>query len=58
MQLGTNIWSQTCNYKKGSDCFKRRVVGSKGGWKLSTILSCKVFRDWSIIKLREINDMY
>ena len=33
---------------------KRAVIGSKGGWKLSTIfLSCKVFRDWSIIKLRK-----
>ena len=31
---------------------KRAVIGSKGGWKLSTIfLSCKVFYDWSIIKL-------
>ena len=27
---------------------KRAVIGSKGGWKL---LSCKVFHDWSIIKL-------
>ena len=34
---------------------KRAVIGSKGGWKLSTIfLSCKVFHDWSIIKLRNI----
>ena len=33
---------------------KRAVIGSKGGWKLSTIsFSCKVFHDWSIIKLRE-----
>ena len=31
------------------------VIGSKGGWKLSTIfLSCKVFHDWSIIKLGNI----
>ena len=30
---------------------KRAVIGSKGGWKLSTIfLSCKVFHDWSKIK--------
>ena len=30
---------------------KRAVIGSKGRWKLSTIfLSCKVFRDWPIIK--------
>ena len=30
---------------------KRTVIGSKGGWKLSTIfLSCKVFHNWSIIK--------
>ena len=33
---------------------KRAVIGSKGGWNLSTIfLSCKVFHDWSIIKLRK-----
>ena len=33
---------------------KRAVIGSKGGWKLSTIfLSCKVFHDWSIMKLRK-----
>ena len=31
---------------------KREVIGSKGGLKLSTIfISCKVFHDWSIIKL-------
>ena len=34
---------------------KRAVIGSKGGWKLSTIfLSCKVFHDWSILKLGNI----
>ena len=34
---------------------KRAVIGSKGGRKLSTIfLSCKVFHDWSIIKLGNI----
>ena len=34
---------------------KRAVIGSKDGWKLSTIfLSCKVFHDWSIIKLGNI----
>ena len=34
---------------------KRAVIGSKGGWKLSTIfLSFKVFHDWSIIKLGNI----
>ena len=34
---------------------KRAVIGSKGGWKLSTIfLGCKVFHDWSIIKLGNI----
>ena len=34
---------------------KRALIGSKGGWKLSTIfLSCKVFHDWSIIKLGNI----
>ena len=31
---------------------KRAVIGSEGGWKLSTIfLSCKVFHGWSIINL-------
>ena len=51
-----NKCSQTCSCKKGSDWLKRWVViGSKGGWKLSTIfLSCKVFDDWSIIKLGNI----
>ena len=34
---------------------KSAVIGSKGGWKLSTtFLSCKVFHDWSIIKLGNI----
>ena len=34
---------------------KRALIGSKGGCKLSTIfLSCKVFHDWSIIKLGNI----
>ena len=34
---------------------KRALIGSKGGWKLSTIfLSCKVFHDWSIMKLENI----
>ena len=34
---------------------KRAVIGSKGGLKLSKIfLSCKVFHDWSIIKLGNI----
>ena len=34
---------------------KRAVIGSKGAWKLTTIfLSCKVFHDWSIIKLGNI----
>ena len=34
---------------------KRAVIGSKGWWKLSTIfLSCKLFHDWSIIKLGNI----
>ena len=34
---------------------KRAVIGSKGGWKLSTkILSCMVFHDWSIINLGNI----
>ena len=27
----------------------RAVIGSKGGWKFSTIFSsCKVFHDWSM----------
>ena len=40
--------SQTCKCKNGSDWLK-------GGWKLNTIfLSCKVFHDWSIIKLGNI----
>ena len=35
---------------------KKALIGSKGGWKLSTIfLSCKVFHDWSIIKLWKYN---
>ena len=29
--------SQTCYCKKGTDWLKRWVIGSKGGWKLSTI---------------------
>ena len=33
---------------------KRAVVGSKGGWKLSTIFKLRVFHDLSIIKLREM----
>ena len=34
---------------------KRALIGSKGEWILSTIfLSCKVFHDWSIIKLGNI----
>ena len=38
---------------------KRAVIDAKGGWKLSTIfLSCKVFHDWSIIKLGNILYLY
>ena len=34
---------------------KKTLIGSKGGWKLSTIfLSYKVFHDWSIIRLGNI----
>ena len=40
-------------------------IGSKGGWFAQKVggssaqyLSCKVFRDWSIIQLWEINNMY
>ena len=37
---------------------KRAVIGSKGGWKLSTIfISCKVVHDWSI-KTTEIDCIY
>ena len=32
---------------------KRALIGSKGGWILSTIFMLKMLRDWSIIKLRE-----
>ena len=36
------------------EIIKRAVIASKGGWKLSTIFfSCKVFNDWSIIKLQK-----
>ena len=34
---------------------KRAVLGSKRGWKHSTKFNSKVFRDWSILKLRERN---
>ena len=34
---------------------KRALIGSKDGLKLTTIfLSCKVFHDWSILKLGNI----
>ena len=34
---------------------RRAAIGSKGVWRLCTIyLSCKVFHDWSIIKLGNI----
>ena len=53
--LTTSKTSHTCNCKKGSDWLKRWVEVGGGGWKLSTIfLSCKVFHDWSIIKLGNI----
>ena len=53
VHLFTVYWSicrsQTCNCK-------RAVIGSKGGWKLSTIfLSCEVFHDWTIIKVGNIS---
>ena len=41
-------WSQTCICKKGSDWLKRWVEAS------TIYLSCKVFHDWSIIKLGNI----
>ena len=38
---------------------KKAVIGSKGGRKLTAeCLSCKVFRDWSIINLQERNHIY
>ena len=40
--------SQTCNCKKGSDWLKRSVEVQHN------IFSCKVFHEWSIIKLRTI----
>ena len=33
---------------------KRSVIGSKGGQVSTIFLSCKVFHDWSIIKLGNI----
>ena len=51
----TRLGYQTTNpYVHRPVVAKRAVIGSKGGWKLSTIfLSCKVLHDWSIIKLRK-----
>ena len=37
---------------------KRGRIGSKGGWVLSTIVCCKVFRDWSIINIQERSQFY
>ena len=37
---------------------KRGVIGSKGGWVLSIIVCCKVFRDWSIINIQERSQFY
>ena len=43
-----------CQFGHRPVIVKMALIGSKGGWKLSTIfLSCKVFHDWSIIKLRK-----
>ena len=33
---------------------KRALIGSKGGSSAQYFLSCKVFHDWSIIKLGNI----
>ena len=41
--------SQTCNCKKGSDWLKRWVEAQH-----NFFLSCKVFHDWSKIKLGKI----
>ena len=49
---GMYMYKQTSGHRPV--IVKRAVIGSKCGWKLSTIfLSCKVFHDWSIIKLRK-----
>ena len=49
---GSVFRAQTCNCKKGSDS-AQRMSGSSAQY-----LSCKMFRDWSIIKLQEINRIY
>ena len=55
LQLNNEIGSLDLVYGHRPVNVKRAVIGSKGGWKLSTIfLSCKVFHDWSIIKLGKI----
>ena len=42
------LWSQTCKCKKDSDWLKRWVEAQHN------IFSCKVFYDWSVIKLGNI----
>ena len=42
---------QTCNCKTGSDWLKRWV-------KAQHNISCKVFHDWSMINILEINHVY
>ena len=44
--MGYGFSSHTCNCKKGSDWLKK--------WVITVFLSCKVFHDWSIIKLGNI----
>ena len=45
-------WAAAWGHRPVIIIVKRALICSKGGWKLSTIfLSCKVFHDWSIIKL-------
>ena len=46
--MGYVFRSQTCSCEKGSDWLKRWVEAQHN------ILSCKVFNDWSIIKLGNI----
>ena len=46
--MGYVFRPQTCKCKKGTDWLKRWVEAQHN------ILSCKVFHDWSIIKLGNI----
>ena len=54
--LAAAVFYRQCPHR--SVIVNRAVIGSKGGWKLSTIvLSCKAFHDWSI-KTTEIYCIY